>query len=112
LYNPGLIAATISCLRLEEEGESGHGPPRGKAILSRIGNLCEACYERFGDCEAFVLDEGCDEKRKFKVKEKRLCELVLRTCCEKLEVTVVVEKRNLERVVGLRICYYDRMEVS
>jgi hypothetical protein len=34
-----------------------------------------------------------------------LCELVLQTCCEKLEVTVVVEKRDLERVVGIRIYY-------
>ena len=69
------------------------------------GKVCEVCYDCFGDCEAFVLDEGCDEKRRFKLKEKRLAELVLRTCCDKLEVTVVVEKGDLERVVGIRIYY-------
>ena len=77
----------------------------GRHEVCFTGKVCEVVYDCFGDFEAFVLDEGFGEKRRFKLKEKRLYELVLRACCDKLETTVVVEKRDLKRVCSIRICY-------
>jgi hypothetical protein len=67
--------------------------------------VCEVVYDCFGDFEAFVLDDGCAERRVFKLREKRLIELVLRVCIDQLLLTVVVEKKDLERVCSIRIRY-------
>jgi hypothetical protein len=68
------------------------------------GKVCEVVYDCHGDFEAFVLDICCDERKVFKVKEKGVCEVALRTLIEGLLLTVVVvETKDEDKICGLRI---------
>jgi hypothetical protein len=69
------------------------------------GRVCETCYDCFGDCDGFVLHERHGWKENFKLKEVKLRELVLKACCEKQDITVILDRRNLGKMIGIRISY-------
>jgi len=80
-------------------------------LVSKVGSarfamivLCDC----FGDCDGFVLHERRGWKKNFRLKEVKLRELVLKGCCEKQEITVIVDRRNVGKVIGIRISYRCR----
>jgi hypothetical protein len=72
--------------------------------VSYTGKVCEIVYDCFGDFEGFILDFCCGEKRKFKSRERSLGELALRACIDRLLLTVVVDKKNGDRICRISIC--------
>jgi hypothetical protein len=72
--------------------------------VSYTGKVCEIIYDCFGDFEGFVLDSCCGEKRRFKSCERTLGELVLRACIDRLTLTVVVDRKNGDRICRIMIC--------
>ena len=66
------------------------------------GKVCEVIYDCFGDFEGFILEACCSERRTFKSREKKLSELVLKACIDRLSLIVVVGK-DKDRICSVRI---------
>lgn len=74
-----------------------------KDTTSYTGKICEIMYDCFGDFEGFMLDSCCSESRLFKSHEKTLGELLLHACRDRLLVTITVDKKDPEKICGIKI---------
>jgi len=70
---------------------------------SYTGKVCEVIYDCFGDFEGFILEACCSERRVFKSRERKLSELVLRACIDRLTLVVVVDKNEGGRICSVRV---------
>jgi hypothetical protein len=93
--DPNAIPPSLSGAPITDIGE--------KETKSYTGKICEVIYDCFGDFEGFVLESCCSERRLFKTREKTLGELAFRACRDRLSLTVMVGKKDLDRVCGVRI---------
>jgi hypothetical protein len=78
-------------------GEVGHG----HADPHATGKVSEVIFDCFGDLEGFALDT-CEHIRHFRSNERRLAELLLELCEERMTVTVISDParpHQVERII-------------
>ncbi len=74
-------------------GDDGLGERHEEELSGKVAGLV---YDHFGDFEAFLLETGCDERRKFVSRESRV-ELLAREAWEsRCTVTVIVSRKRPE----------------
>ncbi len=70
--------------------------------LEFTGKICEVIFDCFGDFVGFVLCT-CSEDHRFHTRERAICDIVLRACKERLQVSVFVERGRDHKIKELVI---------
>jgi hypothetical protein len=102
------IAARVDGLGGDSTGilPSPNGVPVGDLVKATeheyTGKICEVLFDCFGDFEGFVLRD-CRIAHAFKTRERRIEEIVLRACKERLLVSIYIGGGHEHRIRRLVI---------
>jgi hypothetical protein len=79
-------------------------PPEPRRDHKFVGKVAGLVYDRFGNFDGFILEEGCDRVRRFRSRECSLARIIREAWKDRATIIVLTDSRDescpIEMVVG------------